>query len=57
VPDVFGELRRLMPRDRWLVDLLHDHQVFTTEQVTALCFDNVHTARNRPLNALRVGFT
>jgi hypothetical protein len=50
-PDVSGELRRLMPRDRWLIDLLHDHQVFTTEQVAALCFDNVHTARNR-LNLL-----
>ena len=51
VPDVAGELRRLMPRDRWLLDLLHQHQVFSTEQVAALCFDNVHTARNR-LNQL-----
>jgi Replication-relaxation len=51
VPDVSGELRRLMPRDRWLIDLLHDHQVFTTEQVAALCFDHLHTARNR-LNLL-----
>jgi hypothetical protein len=40
-----------MPRDRWLLGLLHDHQVLTTEQVTALCFDHVHTARNR-LNLL-----
>lgn len=31
VPDVAGELRRLMPRDRWLIDLLGEHQVFTTE--------------------------
>ncbi|MEV6932740.1 replication-relaxation family protein [Dactylosporangium sp. NPDC051485] len=46
-----SELRRLMPRDRWLLDLLHQHQVFTTEQVAALGFDNVHTARNR-LNLL-----
>jgi hypothetical protein len=51
VPDVAGELRRLMPRDRWLLDLLHQHQVLTTEQVTALCFDHVQTARNR-LNQL-----
>ncbi|MDQ7905978.1 replication-relaxation family protein [Phytohabitans sp. ZYX-F-186] len=51
VPDVASELRRLMPRDRWLLDLLHDHQVFTTEQVAALGFDHVHTARNR-LNLL-----
>src|SRR6266496_5711713 len=51
VPDVASELRRLMPRDRWLLDLLNDHQVFTTEHVAALGFDNVHTARNR-LNLL-----
>jgi len=47
VPDVSGELRRLMLRDRWLVNLLHEHQVLTTEHVAALGFDNVHTARNR----------
>lgn len=45
--DVASELRRLMPRDRWLLDLLHQHQVFTTEQVAALAFDHIHTARNR----------
>jgi len=45
--DVAGELRRLMPRDRWLLELLHEHQVFTTEQIAALGFDHVHTARNR----------
>src|SRR6185436_8458918 len=45
--DVASELRRLMPRDRWLLDLLHEHEVFTTEQVAALAFDHVHTARNR----------
>jgi hypothetical protein len=45
--DVASELRRLMARDRWLLDLLGQHQVFTTEQVAALAFDNVHTARNR----------
>lgn len=52
VPDVASELRRLMPRDRWLLELLHHHQVFTTEQVAALGFDTVHTARNR-LNLLQ----
>ena len=51
VPDVASELRRLMPRDRWLLDLLHQHQVFTTEQIAALGFDHVHTTRNR-LNLL-----
>src|SRR5688500_5371878 len=47
VPDVAGELRRLTPRDRWLIDLLGEHQVFTTEHVAALGFDNIRTARNR----------
>lgn len=51
VPVVATELRRLMPRDRWLIDLMHEHQVFTTEQIAALAFDHVHTARNR-LNLL-----
>ncbi|GLI02939.1 hypothetical protein [Phytohabitans aurantiacus] len=36
-----------MPRDRWLLELLNEHQVFTTEHVAALGFDHVHTARNR----------
>jgi hypothetical protein len=40
-----------MPRDRWLLELLGEHQVLTTEQITALAFDNLHTARNR-LNLL-----
>lgn len=52
VVDVASELRRLMPRDRWLIELLHEHQVFTTEQVAALGFQHVHTARNR-LNLLQ----
>ena len=47
VIDVASELRRLMPRDRWLLDLIAEHQVFTTEQVAALAFSHVHTARNR----------
>jgi hypothetical protein len=51
VPDVAGELRRLTPRDRWLIDLLHQHQTFSTEQIAAIGFDNLHTARNR-LNLL-----
>ncbi|MCI0688221.1 MAG: replication-relaxation family protein, partial [Sporichthyaceae bacterium] len=51
VADVAGELRRLTPRDRWLCELLHEHQVLATEHVAALAFDTVHTARNR-LNLL-----
>jgi hypothetical protein len=48
----YDELRRLMPRDRRLLRLIGKHQVFTTEHITALAFDNQHTARNR-LNQLR----
>lgn len=44
---VYDELRRLMPRDRLLLDLLGRHQVFTTDQIAALAFNQVHTARNR----------
>ena len=45
--DVASELRRLMPRDRWILELLAEHQVFTTEQIAALGFNHLHTARNR----------
>lgn len=44
---VAAELARLMPRDRWLLDLLDEHQVFTTEQVTMLCYPSLHRARFR----------
>lgn len=46
-PDVAGELRRLTPRDLWLLDLLGEHQVLTTDQITALAFDHITTARHR----------
>ena len=39
--------RRLTPRDRLLCQVLFDHKVLTTEQVTDLCFDNLTTARHR----------
>ncbi len=39
--------RRLTPRDRLLCQVLFDHKVFTTEQVTDLCFCNLTTARHR----------
>ena len=45
--DIADEMRRLMPRDRWLIDLLGQHRVLTTEQITTLAFHNLHTARNR----------
>jgi hypothetical protein len=44
---VSAELARLMPRDRWLLDLLDQHQVLTTEQITMLCYPSRHRARYR----------
>ncbi len=41
-----------MPRDRRILDLLAKLRVLTTDQITAIEFDHVHTARNR-LNLLR----
>lgn len=48
---VAAELARLTPRDRHLLDLLDQHQTFTTEQLVTLAFGSVGRARNR-LNAL-----
>jgi len=39
--------RRLTPRDRRLCQVLFDHKVLTTEQITGLCFANLTTARHR----------
>lgn len=45
--DLTDHLRRLTARDRWLIDLLAEHDVLTTEQITTLAFTHPHTARNR----------
>lgn len=45
--DAYREGRRLTPRDRWLLGLLADHRVLTTEQVTALAFNVPRRARKR----------
>ncbi|HEY3843442.1 MAG TPA: replication-relaxation family protein [Acidimicrobiales bacterium] len=37
----------MTPRDRLLCQVLFDHKVLTTEQVTDLCFANLTTARHR----------
>ena len=44
---VSAAARRLTPRDRLLCQVLFDHKVLTTEQVTDLCFENLTTARHR----------
>ena len=48
---VAGELARLTPRDRLILDLLDQHQTFTTDQLVDLAFGSVGRARNR-LNTL-----
>ncbi|GAA0490944.1 hypothetical protein Ade02nite_23280 [Paractinoplanes deccanensis] len=48
---VAGELTRITPRDRHLLDLLDQHKTFTTEQLVDLAFGSIGRARNR-LNTL-----
>jgi hypothetical protein len=48
---VAGELARLTPRDRLILDLLDQYQTFTTDQLVDLAFGSVGRARNR-LNTL-----
>jgi hypothetical protein len=48
---VAGELARLTPRDRLILDLLDQHKTFTTDQLVDLVFGSTGRARNR-LNTL-----
>ncbi|MFC0433398.1 replication-relaxation family protein [Kutzneria buriramensis] len=38
---------RLMPRDRWLIRMLFEHRVLTTDQIVQLCFRGHRTANQR----------
>lgn len=44
---VAGELGRLTPRDRHILELLDQHRTFTTDQLATLAFSSVARARNR----------
>ena len=44
---VAGELTRLTPRDRFLLNLLDQHKTFTTDQLVDLTFGSAGRARNR----------
>ncbi len=48
---VAGELTRLTPRDRHLLDLLDQHKTLTTDQLVDVAFGSLGRARNR-LNTL-----
>lgn len=46
------DLRRLMPHDRWAIDMLAEHQALTTDQFTALGYDPTPTGAGRRLRIL-----
>lgn len=46
---------RVTSRDRWLLSLLFEHQVLTTEQITALAFPSEHASRHRLVHLQRMG--
>ena len=39
--------RRVTPRDRWIIRMLHEHTVLTTEQLARLGFASLRTAQQR----------
>jgi hypothetical protein len=39
--------RRLTPRDRWIIRMLHEHRVLTSNQITALAFPSFRSGRMR----------
>lgn len=44
---------RLTVRDRWLTRMLHEHKVFTTDQIVELCYPTMRAANHRLLNLYR----
>jgi len=53
--DLAALAARLTARDRQLCRLLHEHRVFTTDQVTALLFWSANAAQHRLLVLARLG--
>jgi hypothetical protein len=49
-PELIAELAaRLTARDRWLLELLREHRLFTTTQITKLAFGSTSAATHRML--------
>ncbi|MEV4511509.1 hypothetical protein AB0K00_21355 [Dactylosporangium sp. NPDC049525] len=46
------DLRGLMPRDRWAIDMLTEHRALTTDQFTALACDSAPADADRRLQIL-----
>ncbi|MHB1800180.1 MAG: replication-relaxation family protein [Actinomycetes bacterium] len=53
--DPLAVLGYLTDRDRWLLDVLAEHQVLTTGQLTALAFPRSDVAQRRLLKLARLG--
>lgn len=54
-PDLLTELaHRLTARDRWLLQMLHEHRVLTSTQITQLAFGSEIRARHRLLRLWRL---
>lgn len=53
--DRLAELvRHVTDRDRYLAELVHEHRVLTTGQLTEVAFDNVYTANHRLTTLVRL---
>jgi hypothetical protein len=44
---------RLTLRDRWLARMLHEHRVFTTQQIVHLCYPSMRAANHRLLDLFK----
>jgi hypothetical protein len=54
-PEVIAALAsRLRPRDRWLLEILHEHRVLTTHQIQQLAFPSISTTTHRLLKLWRL---
>jgi hypothetical protein len=54
-PELIATLAtRLTPRDRWLLEMLHEHRVLTTHQIQQLAFPSVSTTTHRLLTLWRL---
>ncbi|MEV3961519.1 replication-relaxation family protein [Nocardia sp. NPDC050193] len=53
--DTVALVTRLTERDRWILRMLHEHRVLTTNQLTALAFPHPNTALRRLTRLHRYG--
>jgi hypothetical protein len=54
-PELIATLAtRLTPRDRWLLEILHEHRVLTTAQIHQLAFPSISTTTHRLLALWRL---